>query len=214
MILRNDIEQGSLDWFLIRRGKIGGTLSKGLFVDSDTLLINLLAEITEPYDEEESFSSAVMEEGKEKEPDARVFAEKKLGVQFMQVGWLQSDINILGISPDGITEDLKESLEIKCPQPAKHIKTLLSQEIPADNIHQCIHYFTVNPHLEKHHFLSFRPESISDHFLKTITRDCMVNIGTEKTKKMIKVSDAVEKALESAEKIENRINEIITQLTF
>ena len=45
-----EIEQGSSDWFSIKWGKVGGTASSGLFVKSDTLFYNLLAEQTESFD--------------------------------------------------------------------------------------------------------------------------------------------------------------------
>ena len=69
-----DVEQGSLDWHLLRHGKIGGTASSGLFVKSDTLFYDLLAEKTERFDTdliEEGFQSDAMMRGTELEPEAR-----------------------------------------------------------------------------------------------------------------------------------------------
>ena len=45
MINHKEIKQGSIEWHELRWGKIGGTLSSGLFVKSDTLLIDILTTI-------------------------------------------------------------------------------------------------------------------------------------------------------------------------
>ena len=47
MIAHFEIEQGSEEWLKIRYAKIGGTRSGGLFVESETLAIELLGEIIE-----------------------------------------------------------------------------------------------------------------------------------------------------------------------
>src|ERR1700693_1039259 len=142
-----DIVQGTEEWFALKYGKVGGSTSKGLFVPSDTLLLELLAESTEPFVmEDDSYENADMIRGKELEPFARSESEKYTGLKFTVPGWMQSlSIPILGISPDGITEDLTTTLEIKCPGAKKHISTVYANEIPSDNIHQSLHYFTVNP---------------------------------------------------------------------
>ena len=49
MIKHNELEQGSQEWHEIKWGKIGGTLSKGLFVKSDTLLIDILSQRLEDF---------------------------------------------------------------------------------------------------------------------------------------------------------------------
>ena len=134
-----DVEQGSLDWHLLRHGKIGGTASSGLFVKSDTLFYDLLAEQTEAFDTdliEESFQSDAMFRGTLLEPEARKQLELYTGLQFLEVGWIQNDIELIGISPDGITADLTAQCEIKCPQAKKHLRTCIEGIIPLDNINR------------------------------------------------------------------------------
>jgi hypothetical protein len=182
MIAHYEIEQGSEEWHKIRYGKVGGTLSKGLFIKSDTLLEDVLSELVEDFDLQESYQSFDMVRGNELEPEARKSLNAYLGIELLECGWLQSEENeYIGISPDGITEDETISAEIKCPASKKHLKTVRSGEIPADNIHQCLHYFTVNPKLQKHYFCSYRPENIyKPIFVKELTLDSVIDLGVKK----------------------------------
>lgn len=216
MIAHYEIKQGTPEWHEIRWGKLGGTLSKGLFVKGDTLLYDLLSEITEPFQlEEDSFMSNDMLRGFELEPQARKLVSQYIGVDLIECGWLQcEEIPLLGISPDGISKDETVSAEIKCPAAKKHVTTICINTIPLDNIHQCIHYFTVNPKLERHYFCSYRPESIKPLFVKELTRESMVNIGTNAKPVMVTVQDAVIKAKAEAVIIQEQIESKLTELNF
>ena len=155
-----------------------------------------------------------MERGSEMEPFARQYLEEYTGVKFDNVGWLQSEVNeLLGISPDGITSDNKIACEIKCFGRKKHTEVLLSDEIPSDNIHQLIHYFTVNKELEKLYFIAFRPES-TKHFIKEIDRNTEFNIGTKAKPVMKPISELTVIAIQEADKLLDQINKSVTQLNF
>lgn len=214
MIRHNELEQGSQEWHEIKWAKIGGTLSKGLFVKSDTLLIDILSQRLEDFEPTDSFQSEAMERGSEMEPFARQYLEEYTGVKFDNVGWLQSEENeLLGISPDGITSDNKIACEIKCFGRKKHTEVLLSDEIPSENIHQLIHYFTVNEELEKLYFIAFRPES-TKHFIREIDRSTEFNIGTKAKPVMKPISELTVIAIQEADKLLEQINEFVTQLNF
>lgn len=214
MIVRKDIQQKTPEWFAIKWGKIGGTLSKGLFVSSDTLLIDILSQVTEEYEiEEEGYVSADMQRGNELEP----IAFKKLcqfsGIDFETAGWLQcEEVSLLGISPDAISADCKASAEVKCPARKKHIATVLANDIPSDNIHQCLHYFTINPKLEQHFFVSFRPESIRPLFIKKITRESIIDLGTRAKPNCKPVSEWVKIALQNALELEAKLKLALSEL--
>lgn len=195
------IEQQSEDWFQIKWGKIGGTLSKGLFVKSDTLLIDIISQRLEEFEPEEGYTSDAMERGNELEPFALDYLKEYSGIEFQETGWLQSEENeLLGISPDGITADNINACEIKCFGRKKHYEILLSDEIPKDNIHQVIHYFTVNPELKELHWIAFRPEAVK-HFIKVVTLDSEINLGTEKRPKMTTILECVSEAKKEAEQL-------------
>lgn len=182
MIVYKEIEQRGEQWHLLRWGKIGGSTARGLYTDSDTLYLDVLSQHIEPFELEESYTSLAMMHGIEQEPFAKDFISKYVGVEFKDVGWIQSKkCGIVGISPDGITDDLTKACEIKCLGRANHTKVLIEQDIPMVYRSQIIHYFLVNPKLESLWFIAFRGESIS-HFIKEFTRDSLIDLG--KTKKI------------------------------
>jgi hypothetical protein len=214
MIVYKDIKQRSEEWHELKHGKVGGTLSKGLFVKSDTLMIDILSQITEDYEPQDGYISADMQRGIDLEPFALEALEKEIFVEFQQVGFLQnSAIPILGISPDGITEDETIQVEIKCPGAKKHTETILADEIPQDNIHQVLHAFTVNPKLVWMYFVSYRWENkIKPLWYKMLTKDSEINLGT-KAKPVIKtVEEWVAIARQNAEDLNKEINENLSKL--
>ena len=221
MIDYKDIKQGSIEWYELRWGKIGGTSSKGLlnnkkgvFDSNDTLFIDVLSQRMEDFEPSESFESEAMQRGNELEPFAREYISNYVGVEFAETGWLQSEHNeLLGISPDGITLDYKKACEIKCLGRKAHFDVLLSQAVPLVYIPQDIHYFTINEQLEQLFFICFRPES-PKHFIKELNLDSSVNIGTLATKYELTIRECVEIVNENADKMLERIKEQEEMLIF
>ena len=212
-----NIEQGSSDWFSEKWGKIGGTRAKELFVKSDTLFYKLLAETIEPFDEdaEESFQSEAMERGNFLEPQARIELQKYTCLEFIECGWIQSDNELMGISPDGITADFTIQIEVKCPGAIAHLKMCVADAIPLEYINQCVHAFTVNDKLEKLYFVSYRPEcTIKPLFVKALTRDSLVNNGTIAKPVMAEISHLVTVSYVEAELLQEKIKETINKLNF
>lgn len=212
-----NIEQGTEEWHAIRYGKIGGTKADGLFVKSDNLLLEILSEKVEDFEiDYDSYISAEMQRGTELEPLALERLSKYAGIEFKRVGWLQCEENeLLGISADGISADETATCEIKCPGSKKHTETILADMIPLDNIKQCIHYFTVNPKLKSHRFVSFRPENkYKSLFVKELTRESIINIGTKATPVIVSVNEAVLIAKGAALHIQKSVDEKIKQLSF
>lgn len=182
MIAYWDIVQGTEEWHKIRYGKIGGSTSAGLQVKSTTLLDDILSQRLEPFslDDDGGFENAAMRRGNELEPAARKEMSAYTGIEFLECGWLQcEDIPLFGISPDGITKDFKTECEIKCPSAKKHTTTVREGIIPLDHTNQILHSFTVNPHLKKKFFGSFRPESEVPLFVVEVTRNSALDLGTK-----------------------------------
>lgn len=77
-----------------------------------------------------SFSSPAMEWGTSQEPNARAAYEAAGGVLVEEVGFVpHPTIKDAGASPDGLVG--KDGLlEIKCPNTATHIETLLTNKVP------------------------------------------------------------------------------------
>lgn len=209
-----EIVQQTPEWHEIKHGKIGGTLSDGLFVDSNTLFLDILSQLSEDYEPEEGvFVNDAMQRGNDLEPVARKRLETELGIKFIEYGWLSSG-NLIGISPDGLTEDDKKGCEIKCPSAKVHTKRVFEDVFPKEYIHQMVHLFTVNPKLEANYFCSFRPENkFNPLFVKKMTLDTIVNLGTEKRPKMFVVRDLAHKARAEAELLELELKQEINRLS-
>lgn len=77
----------------------------------------------------ETFQSAAMLHGTETEPQARAFYEMETGLEVSEVGFIpHPSLEMAGASPDGLVGEIG-LVEIKCPQPAKHIGTLTGAKI-------------------------------------------------------------------------------------
>jgi putative phage-type endonuclease len=131
------MEQGSTEWFEARRGKV--TSSRVADVISKTKSewgagrknyeAQLIAEILTGQ-VAESFSSAAMQHGTDTEPQARKAYEFSKDVDVVEVGFVDHPtIGKAGASPDGLVGDVG-MVEIKCPNTATHLDTLLSQVVP------------------------------------------------------------------------------------
>jgi hypothetical protein len=217
MITYKNIVQGTEEWDKIRYGKVGGTRSKGLFKDSETLLVELIADHSEEFEPDyDTFETPAMLRGHELEPRAREELASYTGISFEEVGWLQCEENsLIGISPDGISTCGKYACELKCLGEKRHIEVILSEEILPDYTHQIIHYFTVIPTLEKLFWAAYRPENkYRQLVVKELTLESMVNIGTVKTPKIYTIAKCVETAKISAQIIKNELEANINSMKF
>lgn len=77
----------------------------------------------------EGFTSAAMQHGIDTEPQARAMYELVSGQPTAECGFIQHPtLEWSGASPDGLVGD-RGLVEIKCPQPAKHIANLTGGSI-------------------------------------------------------------------------------------
>lgn len=135
-----DLEQGSDEWLQQRCGMVtASTVGKLITTktlkpaDNDTsrgLTETLVAERITGH-VEPTFISADMWRGTEHEPLARDrYAECYAPVE--EVGFMVRTLpsgHQLGYSPDGLVGDVG-LLEIKCPRPKNHIRTILADRVP------------------------------------------------------------------------------------
>jgi putative phage-type endonuclease len=139
-----DIEQGTDEWLAMRRGVITASTigilltSTGKVANNDASrnqLFKLLAERL-TGESEPSFYNDDMQRGHLLEPPARaLYAEHFDPVQECGFVTARFDIATIGYSPDGLVGD-DGLIEIKSPREKKHLKTLLSGEVPADHMAQ------------------------------------------------------------------------------
>ena len=132
----NEIEQGSPEWFAQRCGKATASRIADIIAKTksgySTSRANYMAQlVVERMTNQvaESFTNAAMEWGTATEPFARAAYEAKSGVLVDQVGAIDHPrIDRSAASPDGLIGD-DGCLEIKCPNTATHIDTMLGENI-------------------------------------------------------------------------------------
>lgn len=131
------MDQGSEAWFQVRVGKVTASrvadiLAKtksGYSTSRDNYMAQLVCERL-TNQKAESFTNAAMQHGTETEPLARAAYEALKDVLVDEVGFVpHPSIKMAGASPDGLVGD-DGLIEIKCPNTATHIDTLLNQSVP------------------------------------------------------------------------------------
>ena len=131
------MEQGTDEWFAARIGKVTASrvadviakTKTGFSTSRDNYMAQLVCERLTGQ-KGESFTNAAMQWGTETEPLARLSYEVAQNVLVDEVGFVpHPSIIMAGASPDGLVGD-DGLLEIKCPNTATHIETLLSQTVP------------------------------------------------------------------------------------
>lgn len=142
--MTSTIEQGSDAWLQLRLGKVTASkmdsiMAKGKSGAPSATRGNYLAQLLcerltgSPT---ESFVSAAMKNGTEMEPKARAYYAFMNNVDPQLVAFVDHPtIPMSGASPDSLIGD-DGLLEIKCPEPKRHIETLLGAPIDTGYILQ------------------------------------------------------------------------------
>jgi putative phage-type endonuclease len=157
------MEQRTEEWHQARLGKV--TASRIADVMAKTKAgygasrANYMAELIverltgRPGD---SFQSPAMTWGTNTEPLARAAYEAHKGVLVEEVGFVpHPTIPMAGASPDGLV-DMDGLVEIKCPNTATHIETLMTGNVPLKYIFQ-MHWQMICTGREWCDFVSFDP---------------------------------------------------------
>jgi putative phage-type endonuclease len=132
-----DCIQGTPEWHAARAGRVTASriadmcakTQKGWGASRANYLAELVAErLTGTV--AEGFSNAAMKWGIETEPEARSAYQFMHDAEVTPIGFvIHPAIEMAGASPDGLIGDTG-LIEVKCPNTATHIETLLSEEIP------------------------------------------------------------------------------------
>ena len=143
ILMIEKIEQGTPEWFAARLGnvtasRVADVIAKtksGYAASRENYMAQLICErMTNTV--AESYTNAAMQWGTETEPLARAAYESIADVLVDEVGYVQHPrIERAGASPDGLI-GLFGLLEIKCPNTATHIDTLISEQVPTKYITQ------------------------------------------------------------------------------
>ena len=130
--------QGSEEWHEARIGKVTASRIADMMARTKTgwgagrenYMAELLCERL-TGSAPERFTNAAMAWGTETEPQARAAYEFITGRAVEEVGFIDHpSIAMAGASPDGLVGD-DGLIEIKCPNTATHIETLLTETIPS-----------------------------------------------------------------------------------
>lgn len=132
------MEQRSTEWFNARLGKVTASrvadviakTKTGYSTSRENYMAQLVCERMTGT-QGESYSNAAMQWGTDQEPLARAAYEAAKDVLVDEVGFItHPTIIAAGASPDGLVGD-DGLIEIKCPNTATHIDTLLSDKVPS-----------------------------------------------------------------------------------
>jgi putative phage-type endonuclease len=139
----SEIIQGSDEWKAMRLGKVTASRVADVVARTKTgygasranYMAQLIAErLTNTV--AESYTNAAMQHGTETEPEARSAYEFYQGVTVKDVAFVpHPKIDQAGCSPDGLVGD-DGLIEIKCPNTAGHLDTLLGQAAPSKYVDQ------------------------------------------------------------------------------
>jgi putative phage-type endonuclease len=172
--------QNSPEWFAARLGKVtasrvadvAATTKSGFGASRANYMAQLIAErLTGTV--AESYTNAAMQWGTATEPEARSAYEFRKDTTIELVGFVpHPKIAMSGASPDGLigTDGL---VEIKCPNVATHIDTLLGDEIDKKYLTQMQWQMACCPFSQWCDFVSYDPRmpEAMRLFVKRVQRD-------------------------------------------
>ena len=136
------MEQRTEEWFSARLGKVTASrvadvlakIKTGESASRKNYKMELVVQRLTGKPQE-LFTNAAMEWGTEQEPFARMAYEAHTGTFVKEDGFVDHPtIEGFGCSPDGIVGD--GLIEIKCPNTATHIETVLENKVPSKYIPQ------------------------------------------------------------------------------
>lgn len=196
----HNFEQGSEEWFNVRKGKLTAshaqaiaTAGKGL----ETLVNEKLAELFSTA-EKEVYENDDLKRGIEMEAQAVSMYEFDTGNEVSSVGFVELN-EYVGASPDGMVGE-SGLVEVKCPNDKNYFKLLMSGEIDYKYIWQMqfqmfvcdrdwVDFIAYNPNYKKSMFLQRVNKSELMQSKIAIGVDIgieKIKILTEKYKKLIK----------------------------
>lgn len=180
--------QRSEEWFQYKVGKIGGTrFGQATSSRKNRLKYDLLNEQFNGYIEQSEYESEEMQFGVEMEPEARQKYIEQSGIEFIEVGAIESDFSPIHMaSPDGVNVELGIVLEIKCTQNgAIHIQRYF--EGPESSyMPQIINYFAVSDDVKEVHWVSYCPYREEKQLVKHVFTRADVDIEVKKGRYAIK----------------------------
>lgn len=175
MKVYQDVEQGSEQWFAMRKGRPTASQFKNIITSvkgqlseaRHAYILKLIAESFCP-DWKSFVGNFATDRGTEMEPEAREAFIKHTGLKLQQVGFCTQDNGVVGCSPDSLVVDDAGNhiagLEIKCPFPETHVTYLVEGGLP-DCYKQQVHGSMAVTGLNEWHFWSYFPGMNPHHVI-------------------------------------------------
>jgi len=168
--------QGSSEWFKARMGKV--TASKlsdlmrktkwGESTYKTRLRMELAIERITGKSASPNFMNQAMQDGVEREPDARKLFEAITGKEVALCGSFDHpEIVNTSASPDGLIRGEDAVLELKCPTHITHAKNLLSEKMPKNYEYQ-VQWQIACTESEYAYFASYHPDFPKELRLKWV----------------------------------------------
>ena len=177
MIVKENVIQGSEEWFALRKGRPTASRFKKILTATGALskqsigyMDELIAECFYDRDVPGDWSgNANTDRGSELEPEAREAFVNQTGFSLVEVGFVTRDDGIVGCSPDSLITnpdgDYIAGLEIKCPAPKTHVAYVREH---SESVEQGYYWFPPEHKVQVHggmavtglnewHFFSYCP---------------------------------------------------------
>jgi len=168
--------QGSSEWFKARMGKVTASklsdlMRKTKYGESTyktRLRMELAIERITGKSASPNFMNQAMQDGVEREPDARKLFEAITGKDVALCGSFDHpEIVNTSASPDGLIRGEDAVLELKCPTHVTHAKNLLSEKMPKNYEYQ-VQWQIACTESEYAYFASYHPDFPKELRLKWV----------------------------------------------
>lgn len=199
---KHNIQQRTDEWLHLKKGKVSGTVLKGLMGTPKARLEAFYEVLAErlTVGVESDYENA-MDRGNRLEDEAIASFEFETGKSVEKIGFCESDEDPnIANSPDGLIGD-EEAIEVKCMGGKNHVKLWLTNEVPEEYKWQVVQYFIVNEKLKTVYFVGYNPD-IPIHPLH------IIEVKREDMEEYIKGAVVAQKHF--LVEIEQKLKEIIT----
>jgi putative phage-type endonuclease len=207
-----ELIQGSESWHKARMGKVTASklsdlMRKTKYGEStykSRLRMELAIERITGKSASDNFMNKAMQDGVEREPDARTLFEATTGKEVALCGSFDHpEVVNSSASPDGLIRGENAVLEIKCPTHVTHAKNLLSDTMPRNYEYQ-VQWQIACTESDFAYFASYHPDFPPELRLKwvKVLRDNMMILDIEDAVRQfdIEVEDLIIKLKKGANK--------------
>ena len=183
------MEQGTDEWFEVRKGKMTASHAQAIASAGKGLETYVWGVVAEAFSsgEKEFYSNTDMARGNELEEVAISMYELEKGVETSVIGFVEHN-EYVGASPDRVVED--GLIEVKCPNDVNFLKILLEKKIDSKYEWQMqMQMFVTGKKWVD--FVAYNPNFEKSLFIKRVNIDPVkqekLKIGIETGIEMIKV---------------------------